>query len=151
MFRKFPLFFFLSLLASTLISQEVTKNDAPNLYIDCRSCDMTYIRTKLDYVNYVIDRNDADLFIMITRQSTGGNGRKYTMTLEGRHRFEGLRDSLTYVTDQDMSDDEVREKTLKWLQRGTVRFLNYTPLADDINISFNNKTAMVQPEDKWDY
>ncbi|NQT63282.1 MAG: hypothetical protein HQ556_10030 [Candidatus Marinimicrobia bacterium] len=150
MSRIFPLFILL-IFASTLISQEITKNDAPNLYIDCRSCDMNYIRTELDYVNYVIDRNDADLFVMITWQSTGGDGRKYTMTLDGRHGFAGLRDSLTYVTDQEMSDDEIREKTLKWLQLGTVRFLNYTPLADDINISFNKNTVMEQPEDKWDY
>ncbi|MBC8376424.1 MAG: hypothetical protein H8E26_10295 [FCB group bacterium] len=150
MSRIFPLFSLL-MLASTLISQGITKNDAPNLYIDCRSCDMNYIRRELDYVNYVIDRNDADLFIMITRQSTGGNGRKYTMTLEGHQRFEGLSDSLTYVTDQEMSDDEIRAKTLKWLQLGTVRFLNYTPLADDINISFNKNKVMEQPEDKWDY
>lgn len=151
MFRKFPLFFILSILTTTLTSQEITKNDAPNLYLDCRSCDMTYIRTELDYVNYVIDRNDADLFIMITWQSTGSDGREYTMTLDGHNRFAGLHDSLTYITDQEMSQDEIREKTLKWLQLGTVRFLNYTPLAEDINISFTHNTPMEQPSDNWDY
>jgi len=150
MSRILPLLSFL-LIVSNLLSQNVSKNDAPNLYIDCRSCDMTYIRTELDYVNYVIDRNDADLFIMITRQSTGGNGLKHTMTLEGRQRFKGLRDTLTYVTDQEMSADEIRQKTLKWLKLGTVRFLSYTPLADDISINFNNNLVMEQPEDKWDY
>ncbi|NQV42542.1 MAG: hypothetical protein HQ506_09325 [Candidatus Marinimicrobia bacterium] len=151
MSKKFQLLLILSMLTSMLISQEISKNDAPNLYIDCRSCDMNYIRTELDYVNYVIDRNDADLFIMITWQSTGGNGRKYTMTLEGRERFEGLRDSLTYVTDQEMSEDEIREKTLKWLKLGTVRFINYTPLADEIKISFDTNMPMEQPSDNWDY
>ncbi|MBC8191733.1 MAG: hypothetical protein H8E18_05095 [FCB group bacterium] len=127
MFKIFLQFFIFFLIIPNLFGQDVSKNDAPNLYIDCPSCDMNYIRTKLDYVNYVIDRNDADVFIMITRQSTGGNGRKYTMTLDGHKQFEGLRDSLTYVTDQEMSDDEIREKTLKWLQLGTVRFFKLYP------------------------
>jgi len=150
MSKFFPVLIFF-LLVSTLLSQNVTKNDAPNLYIDCSSCDMTYIRTELDYVNYVIDRNDADLFIMITWQSTGGNGRKYTMTLEGHQRFEGLSDTLIFVTDQEMSDDEIRAKTLQWLKLGTVRFIGHTPLAEDIRISFNKNIEMEQPSDKWDY
>jgi len=139
------------LLVSNLFSGDITKNEAPNLYIDCRSCDMTYIRTELDYVNYVIDRNDADLFIMITWQSTGGNGRKYTMTLEGHQRFEGLSDTLSFVTDQEMSDDEIRAKTLNWLKLGTVRFIGHTLLAEDLRISFNKNIEMAQPSDKWDY
>jgi len=150
MSKFFPVLIFF-LLVSTLLSQNVTKNDAPNLYIDCSSCDMTYIRDELDYINYVIDRNDADLFIMITWQSTGGNGRKYTMNLEGHQRFEGLSDTLSFVTDQEMSDDEIREKTLNWLKLGTVRFISHTPLADNINISFNKDIEMEQPSDKWDY
>lgn len=150
MFRIYQVIL-LFILASNLIAQDVSKNDAPNLFIDCRSCDMNYIRTELDYVNYVIDRNDADIFIMITRQGTGGNGRKYTMTLEGRGRFEGLSDTLIYVTDQELSDDEIREKTVNWLKLGTVRFMSYTPLANDIRISFNKELSLEQPEDKWNY
>lgn len=141
----------LFVLTSNLFSQEVTKNDSPNLYIDCRSCDMNYIRTEMDYVNYVIDRNDADVFIMVTNQTTGGNGRKYTLTTEGHQRFAGMQDTLVFVTDQEMSNDEIRKKTLKWLKLSLVRYLNKTPLADDLSISFNSHTEMEQPEDKWNY
>jgi len=112
---------------------------------------MSYIRTEINYVNYVIDRNDADIFIMINWQSTGGNGRRYTMTLEGRGQFEGLRDTLSYVTAQEMSEQEIREKTLNWIKLGTVRFISYTPLAEDIRISFDKNLALEPPEDKWDY
>ncbi len=150
MSRKFLLLMLLTLV-SGLFSQDATRNDAPNVYIDCRSCDMTYIRTELNYVNYVIDRNDADVFIMITRESTGGDGRKYTMTLEGRSRFEGLNDTLVYTTEQNMSNDDIRAKTLEWLKLGTVRYLSHTPLAGDIKVSFMNSGELEQPEDNWDY
>ncbi|NQV50757.1 MAG: hypothetical protein HQ507_09680 [Candidatus Marinimicrobia bacterium] len=150
MFKSHLIIFTLTLTAS-LYAQTVSKNDAPNVYIDCQSCDMTYIRTELNYVNYVIDRNDAEIFIMITRQTTGGNGREYTMTLEGHQQFEGLNDTLVYITEQNMSDDEIRERTLKWLQLGTIRYISHTPLAADINISFNQTEILEQPEDRWNY
>ncbi len=138
-------------ITTALMAQSVSKNNAPNLYIDCQSCDMDYIRTELDYVNYVIDRNDADVFIMITRQSTGGDGKQYTMTLEGRGRFEGLDDTLVYVTEQSMTSADIRIKTLGWLKLGTVRFLSYTPLAEDLTIGFDKSMTLKQPEGKWDY
>ena len=150
MSRILPLLI-LHCLASTLFPQDLQKNEAPNLYIDCRSCDMNYIRTEMDYVNYVIDRNDADVFIMITRQTTGSNGRKYTLTTEGHQRFQGMRDTLVFVTDQEMSSDEIRNETLKWLKLSTVRYLNKTPLAKDLSIKFNQHTVIEQPEDQWNY
>lgn len=125
--------------------------NAPKLFIDCWSCDMNYIRTEVDYVNYVIDRNDAEVFVMITRQSTGSNGREYTLTLEGRGQFAGKNDTLVYVTDQELSEDGVRAKTVKYLQLGLIRYLSQTPLAEDVIIKFDRAVDVAQPEDRWNY
>jgi len=127
------------------------KAGAPNLFIDCGSCDMNYIRTEVDFVNYVIDRNDADIFIMITRQNTGSGGKEYTLTLEGRNVFEGVNDTLVYITDQEYSDDEIREKTLKYLSLGLVRYLSHTPLADELTIRYDSDENIAPPQDDWDY
>ncbi|NQV30637.1 MAG: hypothetical protein HQ508_07105 [Candidatus Marinimicrobia bacterium] len=150
MFKR-CLFVFTLAITTPLIAQSVSKNDAPSVYIDCESCDMTYIRTELNYVNYVFDRNDADIFIMITRQTTGGNGREYTLTLEGHQQFEGMNDTLVYISEQHMSDDEIRERTLEWLKLGTVRYISRTPLAADLTINFKKIEILEQPEDRWNY
>ncbi len=154
---KLILFFSILSLALPVVAQETdslfaaTREDAPKLFIDCHSCDMNYIRTELNIVNYVIDRNDADVFIMITRQTTGGNGRAYTMTLEGRQQFQGMRDTLIYITEQDLSQDEIRGRTLQWLKLGLVRYLSKTPLANDLELNFHRMDAKEQPLDPWDY
>jgi len=135
----------------SLVSSPSNRQDAPRLFVDCWSCDMNYIRTEMDFVNYVIDRNDADIFVMLTRQSTGSNGQQYTLTLEGRNAFHGMNDTLLFVTEQELSQDEVREKTLKYLKLGLVRYLSRTPLAEDVKIEFDHNVVASQPEDKWDY
>lgn len=137
--------------AQELDQSQVTKDHAPKIFIDCSRCDMSYIRTELHYMNYVIDRNDADIFMMITRQSTASNGTMHTLTFEGRNEFTGMYDTLTYVIDQDMTDDESRKETVKWLERGLVKYLIHTPLADEMKISFRRTKPLEQPEDKWDY
>ncbi|MCF7808658.1 MAG: hypothetical protein K9N38_09070 [Candidatus Marinimicrobia bacterium] len=129
----------------------ITKNDAPNIFIDCSRCDMGFIRTELQYVNYVIDRNDADIFLMITRQGTASGGTMHTLTTEGRGEFAGMNDTLMFVVDQDMTDDEARKEVVEWIERGLVKYLIHTPLVNDMLISFRQAKPLEQPEDKWNY
>ena len=38
---------------------EELKKQAPKVYIDCRRCDMNYIKTEIPFVNYVRDRKEG--------------------------------------------------------------------------------------------
>ena len=71
-------FFFL-----TANAQDSTKmrEDALNVYIDCSNtfCDEDYIRQNLSWVNYVRDRKAAQLHLLISSQSTAGNGEEYLL------------------------------------------------------------------------
>lgn len=129
----------------------ITKNDAPNIFIDCSRCEMSFIRTELHYINYVIDRNDADIFLMITRQGTASGGTMHTLTTEGRGTFTGMNDTLVFVVEQDMTDDEARKEVVKWIERGLIKYLIHTPLANDMRISFSRSRPLEKPEDKWNY
>ena len=60
---------------------------APNIYIDCNYCDLDYIRDEIKFVNYVIDRKVADIFVMITSETTGSNGQNYTVEFVGQNKF----------------------------------------------------------------
>jgi len=145
------LFISVAMAQDSLLTHETDLQNAPRMFIDCGSCDMNYIRSEMNFVNYVIDRNDADIFVMVTRQSTGSNGHEYTLTLEGRKTFHGMTDTLIYITEQELSQDEVREKTLKYMKIGMVRYLGRTPLAEDVSVNFNQEVVVEQPEDRWDY
>jgi hypothetical protein len=71
--------------------------EKPKVFIDCANCDMDFIRTEITFVNYVIERQAADVFIMITSQGTGGGGEKYTIEFTGKGRFENIKDTLNLI------------------------------------------------------
>ena len=60
-----------------------------NVYIDCSNCDEDYIREEISFVNYVRDRNVADVHIQFSDQRTGGGGKEYTLDFMGQNVFHG--------------------------------------------------------------
>ncbi len=59
------------------------KKSAPKVFIDCNRCDIDYIKTEITFMNYVWDRKEADVHILITIQRTGSGGREYTFAFIG--------------------------------------------------------------------
>src|SRR5207253_3154546 len=58
---------------------EALKRQAPRVFLDCQFCDFDYIRTEITFVNYVRDRKEAQVHILITTQPTGSGGDEYTL------------------------------------------------------------------------
>ena len=99
---------------SSLYAQEDTfdieelKKSAPKVFFDCDRCDIDFIRTEITFVNYVWDRQEADVHILITTQSTGGGGREYTIAFIGLRDYEDLQNSLTVFSNRIETQDEIR-------------------------------------------
>ncbi|MBN1154431.1 hypothetical protein JXB12_05860, partial [candidate division KSB1 bacterium] len=93
---------------------------APKVYIDCDYCDFDYIRSEIRCVDYVRDRKEADIHVMITSQTTGSGGEEYTITFIGQLRFDAKNDTLLFTTRQDNTDDDVRRKMVNYLKMGLV-------------------------------
>ena len=53
---------------------EALKKTAVKVYLDCGSCDIEYIKNEITFVNYVRDRNEAHVHILITTLATGSGG-----------------------------------------------------------------------------
>jgi hypothetical protein len=70
-------------------AQAVARADTSlRVYLDCRAfCDDDYLRTELTYVDWVRDREDSDVHILVTSQGTGGGARAYSLFLLGRRRL----------------------------------------------------------------
>ena len=79
-------------------SLSTLQSKAPKVFIDCGFCDENYIRTEISFVNYVRDRLQADVHILITTQQTGSGGQEYTLTFIGQHNATGMNDTLTLTT-----------------------------------------------------
>ncbi len=139
--------------ASGFYGVSAYKKDMLNLYLDCRGCYRKYIRTELNFVNYVRNREDADVHVLITRQLTGSGGREYTLVFLGRGVFGGLADTLKAVSSNTDTEDEIRQNLLRMLKMGLMRFIARTDVSRFIDIRYaKRKTAPAQVvEDRWNY
>lgn len=51
------------------------------VFLDCsdRGCHAEYLREEVKFADYVRDRSDADVHVLVTRAETGAGGREYTL------------------------------------------------------------------------
>ncbi|MEK9136323.1 MAG: hypothetical protein AAB393_04315, partial [Bacteroidota bacterium] len=74
------------------------RDKAIRVYLDCSGCDREHVKSEITFVNYVRDRHDAQVHILITTQRTGSGGREYTHTFIGQQEFTGKDDTLKFVS-----------------------------------------------------
>jgi hypothetical protein len=134
-----------------LTYKEELKKAAPKVFIDCRRCDRDYIRTEITFVNYVRDRQDADVHVLITTQRTGSGGQEYTMEFIGQRDYSSIRHTLKYVSNRTDVRDEVREGYVEVLKKGFFPFVMHSPIADHISILFKEELEPTAVEDKWNF
>jgi len=126
-----------------------TMKQALRVYVDCNSCDRDYIRKEIPFVNYVRDRHDAQVHILITTQPTGSGGTEYTLTLLGKQNFKNVNDTLKYVSQKAAAFDEIRKGLVRMLKLGLVRYVNHTPVASDISVEYISQATTEKVKDKW--
>lgn len=150
----------LTLFSGTAFAQKTPDNPGPlRVFLDCHvsGCDFDYMRTEIPYVDYVRDRSDASLHVLVTTQSTGSGGTEHTFNFIGLRNFAGVTDTLTYVSQQSSTEDERRKGIAQTLKLGLVRYLARTPAGDRLQISFaqpsagSAKESMPPTHDPWNY
>lgn len=140
--------------ASAQEPPEAVRTEAVRIFLDCPSCDEQYIRTEITFVNYVRDRTDADVHILITTQGTGGGGIQYALKFIGLGRFKGIDNSLTYSAPQTATPDERRRGLASMLKLGLVRYVADTPLASRLSLRFDEPKAAAAAAavgDPWNF
>jgi hypothetical protein len=150
--KRISLIFTLVLLCLNAFSQDVVtksdtlRKDALNVFMNASD----YIRKEIPYVNYVRDIKDAGVYIMDTSQRTGSGGQEYSFFLVGQNENAGMRDTLSFVTSPDETQDEIRIKEVRTLKMGLMRYVAKTPLSKYMNISFSEPLSETVSTDKWD-
>lgn len=127
----------------------------PKLFINCASwgCYEDFVRTELNFFDYVRDRFEADIQILIINQDNAAGGRQYTLTFIGQKKWEGQTEKLTFATKQADTEEIMRQKLVRYLKLGLIKFEMPIELADDIAIDFKKRAVeqtMVK-NDKWNY
>ncbi len=110
-----------------------------------------YIRETITYVNYVRDRELAQVHIMITRHGAGSAGHNYVISFIGRQRFEGMNNVITYWSPGTDTDDETRRGLVRMISMGLVPYIAGTDMVNEISLSINGgrEVVRVPVEDPW--
>jgi hypothetical protein len=129
---------------------EALKKTAPKIYIDCGSCDIEYIKTEITFVNYVRDRKEADVHLLITTQSTGSGGSEYTLDFSGQNGYSGLDDKLKYFSNKTDTADDIRKGLVRTIKMGLMAYVAKTPISSRIAVSYAEEKKPGAEADKWD-
>jgi hypothetical protein len=105
------------------------------VYLDCRTqCDFSLIRTEITYVNWVRDREVADVHILLTSQRAGAGGEQFTAAFLGMRALAGRGDTLTFTTNPTTTSDELRRGVTQMLSLGLVQFAARTAAAQTLRV-----------------
>src|SRR5262249_12037103 len=59
------------------------------VFLDCQECDFDFFRTEITFVNFVRDRQVAQVHVLVTTQRTGSGGTEFTNAFIGLKEFQG--------------------------------------------------------------
>ena len=128
-------------------------DDQLNIYVDCRYCDMTLIRTKVDYVSYVRDREVADVHLLVNRVVSGSNGYNYSFQFLGKNRFDGNIQELSMTELPNTSSQQRQTKIIQVIETGLVPFWMQTGLRDQMELEVSRSDHGTRQakaiEDPW--
>ncbi len=134
-------------------STRTVQDFAVRVFLDCPDtfCDFDYYRTEITFVNWVRDRQFAQVHVLVTTQRTGG-GQEFTLAFIGLERFAGTVDTLRRLSHTTDTEDDVRRGVAQTMRLGLVRFAAKTPVAPNLAISYSAPVSTAaQVQDPWNY
>ena len=140
-------FFFWSLLSISQVDSTSNQNFI-KIFYDCDYCDLTFIKQNLTMVEFVRDRQFADIHILITDQQNGAGGSTFMVNFIGQNEFKNVIDTVKYSTHPNMTDDEIRRMQLKYVQFGLLKYWLLKGQGDLVDLtieSFTNEEAEEDP------
>lgn len=124
-----------------------------NVFIDCKTfgCDFDFFRREMPFLNYVRNRQDADLHILITSEGAGSGGRTFYIEIIGMNEFLDSNLSLSYEAGPIATDDEVRSGLTLRIKTGVLPYLLNRREFNQLDLTFDEeRTLSVSPgSDPW--
>lgn len=130
--------------------------DVLRVFLDCAQCDFNNLRQDITFVNYVRDKGDADVHVLISTRNTASGGREYTFDFIGLRAFVSQQQRMTYLSSGSDTEDERRRGVSRTFALGLAPFLVRTPLGDRFSLQYSQPAGTKAPatttpaNDPWD-
>jgi len=137
-------------------AQAQDQNGVPLLqvYLDCDrdDCDDDHIRTEIPWVDYVRDRELADVHVFVTTTNTVLSGERYELSFIGRGVHEAMQYILDRTIDPAATNEEKREIVNDAIRVGLAPYVTQlTPSA--ITVGYDESIVRTEEEalerDPW--
>jgi hypothetical protein len=126
------------------------------IFLDCYDCDLDYLRQHVVFIDYMRDRTDADLHVLVTTQGTGSGGRSWTVKFIGLGRFQSEDRTVVFSTPQTATSDDRRKEFARQLRLGLAGYAADTAVAHELDLTFRppaagpaSPAATVDPWSAW--
>ncbi len=106
--------------------------DARRVFLDCHFCDDDFVRREVTFVDWVRDRSDADVHVLVTSQRTASGGRAYQLAFLVSE--VGRSDTLQTTVEPNSTDHERRAVFVEALKLGLVPHVLGTPQVHQLRI-----------------
>jgi hypothetical protein len=119
----------------------------PNLrvFLDCDyHCDFNFIRTEIAVFDWVRQRQDADVHVLVSARTTGGGGSEYSLRFIGLGNLAGQEDDLRFAVEAGTGSDVIRRSMVRYLKGGLARYALRSPAGDQFEISLA-RSSQVTP------
>ena len=124
------------------------------VFVDCDFCDMAHLRTEVTFVDYMRDRKDSDVHVLVTTESTGGGGIAWTLKFIGLGRFQGQERTLTFNTTQTATEDAQRKEFARIVKIGLISYAVDTAAMPRLDVSYkavSSNTVPAKTKDPWNH
>jgi hypothetical protein len=114
------------------------QGDAVKVFLDCQSrfCDRDFFIVEIPFVNWMRDRMDADVLLLVTNLRTGAGGQELTTTFIGQRRFARRTDTLVTTTLPNDADDVGRRELVRVFRLGLAPYVARTTIGKRIDVAF---------------
>jgi hypothetical protein len=124
------------------------------IYLDCDRCDGEYMRQEIAFVDYMRDRTDADVHVLVTTDSTGGGGTAWTIKFIGLGSYQGQDRTVTFNTKSTDSGDAQRKEVARIVKIGLIGYTLGTPAVERLNVTYSKPATSAdapKKKDPWNY
>jgi len=124
------------------------------VFLDCSDCFADYLREEIDFVDFVRDRTQATVHVIVTNTRTASGGREYVLAFIGQGPFTGQDTTLKAVTQTGDPEAVIRQQLLTALRIGLLSYLGRTGVPQGLQLDVELPGAAQATgarRDPWNY
>ncbi len=140
------------------LGQVTSSIDQLAVFLECKGCDINYIKQEVNQINYLRDRADANIHVQVLKQSSGSGGQLVTLNFMGKKEFESLKNSISYSIPPQAAAHKARQLFVHHFRLGLVAYWAHTNLGEKISLKIPSRpttiegdTTSIPEKDPWNY